>query len=176
MEREGIVRQSTSCWQEASGRTNSLGCCWDSRAKGGGGDSPLTSLYQGPYSLLPSCPKYFHHMVGDKADVISADRREPHLGTTPAEPAMPPARGWPKEPAGHAGVPPVFPASPPPPAPWPARCSSGWEKICQPAWVEKSATGNIVVSLFTWHSWNKEFVTYRSQQLILFIQYQTPLV
>jgi hypothetical protein len=47
----------------------------------------------------------------------SADCLKYHLGTTPAVPAMPPARGWPKEPAGHAGVSPVFPASPPPPAP-----------------------------------------------------------
>ena len=55
----------------------------------------LMQGYSGPYRVLECGPKVFRLQVGDKEEVISADRLKPHTGSTPAHPVAPPRRGRP---------------------------------------------------------------------------------
>ena len=56
---------------------------------------PLTQCYSGPFKVLERGPKVFRLQVGEREEVVSADRLKPHTGTTPTLPAVPPRRGWP---------------------------------------------------------------------------------
>ena len=56
---------------------------------------PLMQGYSGPYRVLERGPKVFRLQVGDKEEVISADRLKPHTGSTPAHQVAPPRRGRP---------------------------------------------------------------------------------
>ena len=56
---------------------------------------PLTQCYSGPFKVLERGPKVFRLQVGEREEVVSADRLKPHTGTTPTLPAVPPRRGRP---------------------------------------------------------------------------------
>ena len=55
---------------------------------------PLSPLYDGPYQVLASGPKFFTLKVGDRQDTVSVDRLKPCLATE-VTPASPPLRGRP---------------------------------------------------------------------------------
>ena len=56
---------------------------------------PLTTIYQGPYKVKERGPKYFMVEVGGRMEAVTVDHFEPHLGTAPVDPAVPPYRGSP---------------------------------------------------------------------------------
>jgi len=55
---------------------------------------PLEQAYVGPYQVLERTDKVFKLQVGDRVEVVSADRLKPHRGSTPT-PGEPPRRGRP---------------------------------------------------------------------------------
>jgi transposase InsO family protein len=83
----------------------------------GGVVPPLAPLYQGPYAVLQSGPKFFRIMIGGKPDNVSVDRLKPHLGEIPVEPATPAPRGRPRKASVPSTASANSPASPPSPAP-----------------------------------------------------------
>ena len=56
---------------------------------------PLTPSYSGPFKVIERGPKFFRLKIGDREEVVSADRLKPHTGTTATQPAVPPHRGRP---------------------------------------------------------------------------------
>jgi hypothetical protein len=64
--------------------------------KKGGVVPPLAPLYQGPFAVIESGPKFFQVSIGGRREVITVDRLKPYLGTAPVEPAAPTARGRPR--------------------------------------------------------------------------------
>ena len=54
---------------------------------------PLTQCYSGPFKVLERGPKVFRLQMGEREEVVSADRLKPHTGTTPTLPVVPPRRG-----------------------------------------------------------------------------------
>ena len=63
--------------------------------KRGAVSPPLTQCYSGPYQVVERGPKVFRLQVGERVEVVSADRLKPHTGSAPAIPAVPPRRGRP---------------------------------------------------------------------------------
>ena len=56
---------------------------------------PLTPSYSGPFKVIERSPKFFRLKIGDREEVVSADRLKPHTGTAATQPAVPPHRGRP---------------------------------------------------------------------------------
>jgi hypothetical protein len=61
----------------------------------GGVVPPLEPLYLGPYQGLDNGPKVFRLAIGGRAESVSIDRLQPHLGTADVLPQRPPTRGRP---------------------------------------------------------------------------------
>jgi len=59
-------------------------------ARGG----PMEQAYSGPYRVLEHSDKLYKLQIGERREVVSADRLKPHTGVQP-EPATPPRRGRP---------------------------------------------------------------------------------
>ena len=55
---------------------------------------PLSPLYDGPYQVVASGPKFFTLQMGGRQDTVSVDRLKPCL-TSEVDPAVPPRRGRP---------------------------------------------------------------------------------
>jgi hypothetical protein len=90
-------------------------------------------VYQGPYAVLQTGPKFFKMLIGDRSDTVTVDRLKPHLGTTPWKPALAPARGRPRKqilPAASGGS--TASSAPPTPA---AESGRGllWRRVRGPA-------------------------------------------
>jgi hypothetical protein len=64
--------------------------------KKGGVVPPLAPLYQGPFAVIKSGPKFFHVSIGGRREVITVDRLKQYLGAAPVETAAPAARGRPR--------------------------------------------------------------------------------
>jgi transposase InsO family protein len=62
----------------------------------GGTTPPLTPLYQGPFLVKQSGPKFFKLLIGSREESVSVDRLKPHLGEAPVSPAAPRQRGRPR--------------------------------------------------------------------------------
>jgi hypothetical protein len=62
----------------------------------GGVVKPLSPLYQGPYKVIKSGPKFFRLQIGGREESVSVDRLKPHLGEAPVSPASPAQRGRPR--------------------------------------------------------------------------------
>jgi hypothetical protein len=62
----------------------------------GGTTLPLTPLYQGPFLVKQSGPKFFKLLIGGREESVSVDRLKSHLGEAPVSPAAPPKRGRPR--------------------------------------------------------------------------------
>ena len=55
---------------------------------------PLSPLYDGPYQVVASGPKFFTLQIGGRQDTVSIDRLKPCLASE-VDPATPPRRGRP---------------------------------------------------------------------------------
>jgi len=73
----------------------------------GGKGRPLADAWSGPFKVLERATKVWKLQMGNKVEVVSRDRLQPHRGSVEPVAAQPPARGrprlWPSSPDGQEG-------------------------------------------------------------------------